>query len=295
MLISVKKIGEAAPKYRYADFLRTAYMNYFKLGPLANVSMSSNSTPTADVNVMLPVDDITVNLAIAAASGDGATATPFTMTNADARYYEVTWNMTTGTYSLTYQTDTYLCPFSSIYSDVHGVFNGCTPSDAVPGNIHAAYVIQAHACGSRQFFNGTCNDVSSNCNTFDPLSGKCFSCANLTYTKVNGVCSAPVVVVTCAAGTYNNGGTCIPDNCSAVDATGNCTSCIKVTYQLVSGKCTLKTCPTGQALNSTTGNCDVQCATGEQNIKNVCHTIPKNCLSLAPHLACNQCESGFVF
>ena len=87
----------------------------------------------------------------------------------------------------------------------------------------------------------------------------------------------------------------MPDNCSSIDANGSCTACANVTHQLVNGSCTLKTCPTGQLLNATTGVCEVQCAAGQQNVNNVCFTLPKNCLRLAPHFACDKCESGFTF
>ena len=150
-------------------------------------------------------------------------------------------------------------------------------------------------CGRRQFFNGSCHNADAKCSTFNPLGGQCFTCANVSQTPVDGACPDSAVVKVCALGTYKKGGKCIPINCSGVDASGDCNGCSSVMFEIVSGRCALKTCPAGQALDSKTGNCVFQCSSIQQMIRGICYNLPGNCLRLAPHLSCDQCESGFEF
>ena len=189
----------------------------------------------------------------------------------------------------------FLCnsePYPAGYSDYHGVFAGCTPNPSISGNlinVHAAYAIQAHACGTRQFFNGSCQNVAASCNTFDPLSGWCTSCADTSITPSSGVCASPSTALTCPTGQHQVGTACIPDTCSAANSAGQCTACISVLYQVVSGACTKKTCGSGFTLNSQTGVCEVLCASGQQRIGNACYNVPANCVRLTSAILCEGC------
>ena len=153
-----------------------------------------------------------------------------------AGYHRINYDgaATSGSYTGNFQTDPYTCPFTSLFFDTYGVFSGCTLSPSVSGvliNLHAQYVIQAHACGVRQFFNGTCNNVDSACNTFNTLSGACFTCADTSISPdASGRCIPPVVVITCSANQHQVGSQCIPDTCASVDTNNRCISCVSVIY-----------------------------------------------------------------
>ena len=156
--------------------------------------------------------------------------------------------------------------------------------------MHAQYVIQAHACGVRQFFNGTCNNVDERCNTFDALSGRCYTCADVNISPdSNGICASPSTAITCAAGQHQVGGVCIPDTCASVDASNLCNSCVSVIYHVVSGACVKKTCSSGFVLNEQTGNCKIVCSSGQQEINGVCYNVPANCVSLTSAIQCSGC------
>ena len=134
------------------------------------------------------------------------------------------WPSSPGPVTITYQTDSFICPFSSGFIDYHGTFKGCTF-----GNVHQTYVIQGHRCGLRQYLNnGTCLNVDSSCNTFNPLTGDCLTCWENSRTVTNGICSASTAsinVPSCAPGTFLFQNQCISNNCSAALPNGKCTNC----------------------------------------------------------------------
>ena len=87
--------------------------------------------------------------------------------------------------SVSFQSNSYACPYTSGVNDIRGDFDPCTGSiiSNAPANLHQAYVIQAHGCSPTQFFNGTCNNVdpAKKCNTFNALSGDCTTCYSTKY------------------------------------------------------------------------------------------------------------------
>ena len=166
---------------------------------------------------------------------------------------------------MSYQSNFYDCPYSSLVSDIRGAFDPCMGQDFMiivadaihPINLHQQYVLQAHGCGPTQFFNGTCNNVNpaKNCNTFNALSGDCTTCPNQKYTLASGICSMPP---TCSTGSTLKGTVCVSDLCQASNADGSCSSCKSVVNEVkADGSCGLKACNSPLTLNTATGNCDV--------------------------------------
>ena len=114
------------------------------------------------------------------------------------------------------------------------------------------------ACASRAYFNkvGICVPVSSQCQTWDPLDGECFSCYS-GYSLSNGNCNlSPIstpsdpgcalwssnlkVCLKCSDRFYfDSSSTCtaVSDFCATWDkASGQCTSCYDG-YDLSNGTC----------------------------------------------------------
>ena len=133
---------------------------------------------------------------------------------------------------VSYQTDPYPCPFPRNFIDIHRVFQGCIhDSSPASGNQHAANSIKGHQCGPDQYRDATgCHTRDPNCRNWDTLSGFCFTCNDLSSPPdgVCGVISSQPTNTTCPTGTYNNGGTCVPDNCTGVTPNDICTGCISV-------------------------------------------------------------------
>ena len=141
------------------------------------------------------------------------------------------------------------------------------PSSAIaPITLHQQYVLQAHGCGTTQYFDGTtCQNVdpAKNCGTHNSLSGDCTSCPSTKYTLSSGSCVLPP---TCSTGSTLKGTVCVSDLCQASNADGSCSSCKSVANEVkADGSCGLKTCNSPLTLNTATGNCDVppsNCPTG---------------------------------
>jgi len=136
---------------------------------------------------------------------------------------------------------------------------GCIyPNNNPPVNLHQQEALKAHVCVDRTYyFEGSCYPVSDGCNSFDPLSGRCSTCAIAGQTvQANGMCGSPSLTVTCATGTSLVGSVCVSDSCDASNPDGSCASCKSLAEQVQSGSCVPKTCPTGQTLDSATGNCN---------------------------------------
>lgn len=260
-------------------------------------------------------------------SNSNTYTTSFVNVSAGYKYLAPGWSGTNGDLNatITYTTDPYVCPFASTYIDYYGTFSGCSSA----ASSHQAYTIQAHQCGIRQFFNGTCNNVDPSCNTFDPLTGNCFTCLDPTQTVVQGACvtaAAAVTPPTCAPGqTLFNNAICIPETCSAADATGACTACVNTAFVLNNGACNPVNCGTGLyfsvalgqctflpaqcvSFNALTqlcasctagffpdqsGGCASPCPTGQFFVNNQCFTLPANCQSLNTILQCDDCGNNF--
>ena len=290
VLVSVKKDSSDIAALKYVDFLRQSHGNYFYLSSdqVTNVTLNSNN----DINIYQLASDARTDVS-SVASVTGATLAPASSQTFVKGFYRIHYGTTVGSFTSKFYTDAYHCPFPSGFYDVHAVFAGCTPNPSVSGeliNLHAQYVIQAHACGVRQFFNGTCNNVNSSCNTFDALSGRCYTCADNTINPdSNGVCTPLSTQITCSTGQHQVAGLCIPDTCAAVDSNNQCTSCVSVIYTVSSGACVRKTCSSGFSLNEQTGNCQIVCTSGQQEINGACYNVPANCISLTSALQCSGC------
>ena len=165
VLVSVKKNDQEIPYLKYADFLRENHGNYFYLASDASTNLTIGDG-TSDAVDPIPIFKL---------ASDARTDSPSTFVNTDltnpvtaqnyvAGYYRIHYqgNENTGTYVSKFYTDDYFCPYPSGFHDVYGVFAGCTANPSVSGeliNLHAQYVIQAHGCGVRQYFDGTCKNV----------------------------------------------------------------------------------------------------------------------------------------
>lgn len=152
------------------------------------------------------------------------------------------WPSNGGPVSIGYQTDPYVCPYSSSFRDIHGTFKGC----------FFGYLSQdqAHKCGARQYFlNGSCLDVDPSCNTFNPLNGNCLTCWPNSRRTNNGLCSTIIYqtpVPSCLPGTHLFQNLCIPDACLAALPNGVCTACVNTAYKLTSsGSCIEIDCSIG--------------------------------------------------
>ena len=147
--------------------------------------------------------------------------------------------------TISYQTDPFLCPYAPGFVDFFRVFAGCY----FPENIHQTYVIQGHRCGIRQYLNnGSCIDVDSSCNTFNPLTGDCLTCWENSKTAIRGSCNSSVntaPVPSCAIDTHLFQNQCISDNCSAAYQNGSCSACANTAFRLTSGQCVEIQCSIG--------------------------------------------------
>jgi hypothetical protein len=205
---------------------------------------------------------------------------------------------------ITYQSDSYACPYQSGYSDYYLNFQGCVPQ-AVPTSglpcasfnfvtMNCVLCVTGYTllngscwanttCPARQYFHfGSCLDVSPTCGAFDVFTGLCLNCSDsANYYLINGSCIHKAV--TCAANQWQTNYTCYnaSSTCATFDPnSGKCLTCLSNFYQLNSdGTCTLivVTCPSGQY------------AVGLS-----CVTIPVECLNFDTTLGkCLSCIKGY--
>ena len=164
-------------------------------------------------------------------------------------------------------------------------------------NLHQAYIIQAYGCGPTQFFNGTCNNVdpARNCNTFNALSGSCMTCPNSNYNLSAGWCRIPP---SCPTGSTAVGFVCVSDLCQTSTSAGKCATCKSVLNEVkADGSCGLKTCPSPQTLNTTSGACDKsqsKCGKGYFEVAGDCYLLKPHCTELSPWLTCSKCETKYT-
>ena len=113
-----------------------------------------------------------------------------------------------------YQSNSYNCPTTETFTDKRGIFLPCAGQgqqavhvDKV--NLHLRQALKAHKCtGRTYYFEEECHPVSPTCNTFDPRSGWCLSCAVQGHkVQANGECRLPMPQNT------NCQGNCVSDNC----------------------------------------------------------------------------------
>ena len=84
--------------------------------------------------------------------------------------------------------------------------------------------------------------------------------------------------------------------CSGVGEDGKCTGCISVLYEVTKeGGCELKKCEKGFEVSGITGECRIKCGKSEQEIDGECYVLPPFCEKMAPHRACEKCNTGYNF
>ena len=242
-----------------------------------------------------------------------------------AGYSVIVYSFPALTPTVSYESDPYPCPFASTYLDYYGTFKAC-----VRGNAHQEYVIQAHSCGIRQYFDGSCKDVDPLCNTFDPLTGACYTCWENSRPAIRGSCSnvtSTTQNITCHSGTHAfQNRVCIPDECASIFANGTCSVCINAAFSLNNGACIAINCGPGQYYSASlrtcnplpercvafnpilqickqcingyvplpiNGQCHSLCPAGRFFVNNNCYLLPQHCLSLTNVLHCSACETGY--
>lgn len=111
-------------------------------------------------------------------------------------------------YSLSYVTDRYQCPYDSNYPDNTGIFDGCLFPQSVS---------------------------TFPCLIFNATTGLCQSCL-VGYTLTTGLC----LENNCTAGTYKHYGACypLPANCLIYSPVLGCSKCTDQTYQIIDKVCT---------------------------------------------------------
>ena len=225
-----------------------------------------------------------------------------TYSNLPAGFYGVRFIYFTTSGSASFQSHSYGCPVNKAY-DISSrcAFDPCTGTMLFTGktNLHQAYVIKAHGCGTTQFYNGSCHNVdpARKCNTFNALSGDCTTCPNTKFSLILGWC---VIPQNCSEGSTLQGVVCVSNLCKESNAKGLCTSCKSVLNEVkADGSCRPKSCASPLTINSKTGNCDKpshSCDPGYFPIEEDCYLLPPHCVALSPlpFLTCEDCEDGYT-
>lgn len=177
-------------------------------------------------------------------------------------------------FTFTWRTDPFACPYNPAYPDVYQSFQGCTivNTTGTAGlpcvNFDQAFGVCTKClnqyalvngscfanttCPPRQYFSyGSCFNVSDACGAFDAFTGNCLNCSDSEgYTLGNGSCLRKNI--TCASNQWKLDFTCINAStlCGTFDpSNGNCLTCISNLYKLsIDGTCSPITvnCPQGQ-------------------------------------------------
>jgi hypothetical protein len=198
----------------------------------------------------------------------------YTQIFANPGFYLVEFQLTDSIYEnakVTYNSDTFTCPYDSSFGDYYSNFQGCTQTISPKGLPCASYnaitgtcalclpgytlvngsCIANTTCPPRQYFHfGSCLDVSITCGSYDAFTGQCLNCSDSSnYDLINGNCLHKTI--TCAANQWQANYTCInvSSTCIIFDYNnGKCLNCLNNLYQLNSdGTCTLivVTCSSG--------------------------------------------------
>ena len=183
---------------------------------------------------------------------------------------------------ISFQSDPYPCFHSPSFRDINEIFKPCYFTTKT--NLHQQTALLAHRCGPRQFYNGSCHNIDQACNTFNPRADWCYTCKNTSIQAIDGKCRPPLPPAAPS----------LPEHCLEGDSSG-CRSCSSPIYEVVDGACALKACPPGSVLDAATGGCIKECSPSQQNIGGVCYKKRAHCLRMAPHLACEKCDTGYGF
>ena len=160
-----------------------------------------------------------------------------------------------------YFSDSYGCPNTQTFTDVRGIFKPCSGSTtdfSSKVNLHQREALKGHKCIGRTFyFEGSCFPVNPTCNTFDPLSGRCKTCAVPSHKiRSDGLCGPSVTIPACPSGASLIGANCVSDKCATSKIDGTCATCKSAAETVQSdGSCGLKSCAFGEILDLVTGNC----------------------------------------
>jgi hypothetical protein len=173
----------------------------------------------------------------------------------------VTYNYDTPVMQISWQTDTFVCPYSSQYADYFLAYQGCTPNQINSGfpclvfdtslmqcrSCYSGYSLSqgqcmySITCSSREYVHfGQCYPVSALCGTFDLYTGNCLTCSNpINSALINGTCI--LNSVTCGPRQYSLNQQCynVSSQCDTFNSSdGSCLSCINSTFFILqNGKC----------------------------------------------------------
>ena len=79
-----------------------------------------------------------------------------TYTNVPKGFYGLKFTSDSAGATITYSSAYFTCPYDLTFVDSKKVFFFCRHLV----NVHQVLALQAHQCGTRQFYNGSCNNVS---------------------------------------------------------------------------------------------------------------------------------------
>ena len=113
--------------------------------------------------------------------------------------------------------------------------------------------------------------------------------------QASGLCGPPTTTLNCGAGATQVGSVCVSDKCATFNPDGSCATCKSQAESVQSGSCQPKNCPTGENLDTTTGNCLKvnNCPKGEFKVDGFCYRLPDKCASLNRFIQCDGCENNF--
>ena len=146
VLITVTKNSHLTPYLAYVDFLRVTYNNIFYLDKLTNVTV--NDTPSADPLFLWKLSQDGMS--------DEGGSTPVNINDRTEGFYRIHYGgVNRGSFSATFYTDAYHCPYPQGYNDLYGIFSGCVHAPStldVLVNQHAVNALKGHSCKARQYY-----------------------------------------------------------------------------------------------------------------------------------------------
>lgn len=250
---------------RLTDVLRQRVFKYFYVSPSDSGNVTVTMSPSSGSSVTLLVMNAGSQFSVMSSTSLIASTTINGVSTYNANglasgYYGLVFQTAViVSATVSFQSSPYACPFSSNFADYNAVFMGCTSSSGASSSglpctnynyvtltclsCLSGYTLKNGACSistscnAREYYKfGFCYPVSSTCGDFDPYTGSCYTCADQSYTVVNGQC-IPTNITFCAPGTKLYNTLCIPNNCSSASANGSCTACVSNAYYLSNGTC----------------------------------------------------------
>lgn len=208
---------------------------------------------------------------------------------------------------LTFQSDTFQCPFGADASDYNGIFPTCSTSVATSGfpcisfnNIvnrcescfngwipnGMGICVQNTNCLDNQYYSfGKCYDALLHCASFEKFGGTCQAC-EADYSLINydnGTQLCDPKVPTCKEGQYLLGKKCmnLVANCANfISSTGICETC-ELGFEAINNVCVVK-----KVIQKV-------CPIGQQAVNNICQVIDKKCTYYGPDNKCQICADGY--